>query len=196
MRPSRWLLIGKLGLASCLMAGCLRAALPPEARCSQANISTPLPVKPVDLEKPSRPASDYLVSRTPVLQPSVQQTVATDKPVESPPEKSSVKPVEPVEMRIGLEEPSSPAHPPEPPPHMEVHPAPLTRPDAPLVQVLRGLLEHHSEEEINEQLKPYDTATREAMVLLLTNIVQLEQQGGLGRMSARELATWTDRLNT
>jgi hypothetical protein len=64
------------------------------------------------------------------------------------------------------------------------------------VQVLRGLLDHHPEEEINEQLKPYDPATREALLLLLTSIVQLEQGGGLTRISPRNLAAWTNRLNT
>jgi hypothetical protein len=150
----------------------------------------------VEQEKSSRPASDYLVSRTPELPPSVQQAVATERVVERPPEKPSEKPVEPVEMRIGLEEPSSPAHPPEPPPDMDIHPTPLTRPDAPPVQVLRALLDHHPEEEINEQLKSYDPATRDAMVILLNSIVQLENDGGIARISPRDLAAWTDRLNT
>jgi hypothetical protein len=195
MRGSRWLLIGKLGLGTCLVAGCLRAALPPEARCSQSNVSTRAPANLVEKAAQPPPPSDYLVSQSPVLPPSVQQTAATEKVVESPAEKPRPKPVEPVEMRIQLEE-SSPAHPPEPPPHMEIHPASLTRPDAPSVQILRGLLDHHPEEEINEQLKPYDPATREAMLLLLTSIAQLEQDGGIARLSPRDLAAWTDRLNT
>jgi hypothetical protein len=196
MRGSRWFLIGKLGLGSCLLVGCLRAALPPEARCSPTTVSTRASANLVEQAKPTSPPSDYLVSRTPPLPPNVQQTVATVQVADIPAEKPAVKPVEPVEMRIGLEEPSSPAHPPEPPPHMEIHPATLTRPDAPSVQVLRGLLDHHPEEEINEQLKPYDPATRQAMLLLLTNIAQLEQEGGIARLSPRDLAAWTDRLNT
>lgn len=79
---------------------------------------------------------------------------------------------------------------------MEVHPAPLTRPDAPSVQILRELLERRPEEEINEQLKSYDPATREVMLLLLTSIAQLEQDGGIARISPRDLAAWTARLNT
>jgi hypothetical protein len=72
----------------------------------------------------------------------------------------------------------------------------MTRPDAPSVQVLRSLLEHHPEGEVNEQLKPYDPATRDAMLLLLTSIAQLEQSGGVARLSPRDLAAWSDRLNT
>ena len=34
------------------------------------------------------------------------------------------------------------------------------------------------------------------MLLLCTNIVQLEQGGGMAKISPRDLATWTDRLNT
>jgi hypothetical protein len=78
---------------------------------------------------------------------------------------------------------------------MEIQHAPLTRPDSPSVQVLRGLLEHRPEEEIKEQLKPYDPATREAMLLLLASIAQLEQSGGIARISPRDLATWSERLN-
>jgi hypothetical protein len=194
MRGSRWLLIGKLGLGSCLLAGCLRA-LPPQSRRSPADVSTQALANPSEEKRASPPSSDYLVSQTLPLPPSVQQTAATGKTLVKQEEQPAAKPVEPVEMRIQLEE-SSPAHPPEPPPHMEIHPAPLTRPDAPCVQVLRGLLDRHSEEEINEQLKSYDPATRDVMLLLLTSVVQLEQDGGLPRIPPRELAAWTERLNT
>lgn len=194
MRVSRWLRIGKLGLGSCLLAGCLRAAVPPETRRSQAEVSTRAVASQVEEKKPSPPPSDYLVSRTLAVPPTVQPVAASEKPVESPAEKPKQKPAEPVEMRIRSEE--SPAHPPDPPPNLDVHPVPLSRPDAPPVQVLRGLLDHHPEEEINEQLKPYDPATREAMLLLLTSIVQLEQGGGIARISPRDLAAWTNRLNT
>jgi hypothetical protein len=188
MRGSRWLRIGKLGLGSCLVAGCLRAALPPESRRSPSEVSTRAVASP--------PPSDYQVSRTLAVPPAVQPALAIEKTEESPAEKPKQKPVEPVDMRIRSEESSSPAHPPEPPPNIEVHSAPLTRPDAPSVQVLRGLLDHHPEEEINEQLKPYDPATREALLLLLTSVVQLEQDGGIARISPRDLAAWTHRLNT
>jgi hypothetical protein len=196
MRGSRWLRISKLGLGCCLLAGCLRAALPPETQQSQTEVSTY--AKPIQEEekKISPPPSDDRVSRTLAVPPTVQPVVATEKAEESPAENLKQKPVEPVDMRIRSEEPSSPVRPPEPPPNIEVHSAPLTRPDAPSVQVLRGLLDHHPEEEINEQLKQYDPATREALLVLLNSIVQLEQDGGLTRISPRNLAAWTNRLNT
>jgi hypothetical protein len=215
MRGNRWLQIGQLGLGSCLLAGCLRAALPTEAQQTQSGVSArAVQVSaeqtsvghsrsecPPDsrsesarAEKPPSPPSDYQVSRTLAVPPTVQPALATVKAVDGPAEKPAQKLVEPVEMRIRSEE--SPAHPPEPPPHLEVHPAPLTRPDAPSVQVLRGLLDHHPEEEINEQLKPYDPATREVLLLLLSSVVQLEQDGGIARIAPRDLAAWTSRLNT
>lgn len=196
MRGSRWLVLGKLGLGSCLMAGCLRVALPPDTRHSLSNASTPFAVKSAEEKKSSPPSSDYLVSATTPPQPIVHQASATEKAVEKPEAKPTRKPVEPVDMRIQLEAPATPAPPADPPPHMEIRPASLTPPDAPSVQILRGLLNHHPEEEINEQLKPYDSATREAMLLLLTNVVQLEQDGGIARISPRDLAAWTERLNT
>ncbi len=204
MRGNRWLRIGQLGLGSCLLAGCLRTALPTEAPQTQFGASTRAvashaPASPSANEgqggagAPS-PPSDYLVSRTLAVPPTVQPTLATIKAADGQAEKPAENPVGPVDMRIRSED--SPAHPPEPPPHLEVHPAPLTRPDAPSVQVLRGLLDHHPEEEINEQLKNYDPATRETLLLLLTSIVQLEQDGGIARISPRNLAAWTNRLNT
>jgi len=204
MRGNRWLRIGQLGLGSCLLAGCLRAALPTEAPQTQLGVSTravashaptaPSPTSGEGAVGTPSPPSDYQVSRTLAVPPAVQPALATIKAVDEPAEKPAEKPAEPVEMRIRSEE--SPAHPPEPPPHLDVHAAPLTRPDAPSVQVLRGLLEHHPEEEINEQLKSYDPATREALLLLLTSIVQLEQDGGITRISPRNLAAWMNRLNT
>lgn len=219
MQGSRWLRVGKLGLGSCLLAGCLRAALPPETRRSQAEVSTRPAQASAEANalghsesesatkgKQSPPPSDYLVSRTLAVPPTVQPALATIQAVESPAEKPKPKLVEPAEMRIRSEETSSPAPPPSPPPteggksegppHFDVHPAPLVRPDAPSVQVLRGLLDHHPEDEINEQLKPYDPATREALILLLTSVAQLEQDGGIPRISPRNLAAWTNRLNT
>ncbi|MHB1422093.1 MAG: hypothetical protein ACYC3I_02630 [Gemmataceae bacterium] len=196
------MLIGNLGLGSCLLAGCLRATLPPpggqasrqSAPVGPVGVTTDRPATvTVEEVKQPVPSFDYLVSRTTAppldVQPAAALEISQEKRIETP--------VEPVEMRIQAEEPSSPAHPAAPPPpQMEVHPAPPSRPDAPPVQVLRGLLEHQSEEEINEHLKAYDPATRTAMLLLLTNIVQLEQGGGLARISPRDLAVWTDRLDT
>lgn len=193
MPGGRWMQIGKLGLGSCLLAGCLRAAVPPETRRTQSEISAASASIHAEGEKPSHPSSDYQVSRTLSLPPVVQPAQVAEKPVDSPVEKPKEKLVEPMEMRIRSDE--SPAHPPEPP-RVEVQPAPLARPDAPSVQVLRGLLEHHPEEEINEQLKSYDPATREALVMLLTSAVQLEQDGGIAHITPRRLAAWTNRLDT
>jgi len=213
MRGCRWLLIGKLGLGSCLLAGCLRAALPPEtsrpystAPIAAASAAIP-PVSSLngkgEKEQTSPPPSDYLTSQTSApLPPKLEEKGGEVSKPKRPPEKL----VEPVEMRIPAEEPSLPVPPPAPPltkgdasngpPHMEIRPAPLTRPDPPSVQVLRALLEAHPEEEIKEKLKPYDPSTREVIFLLLASIAQLEQSGGLARISPRDLAAWTERLNT
>lgn len=198
MRGVRWLLMGNIGLGACLLGGCLRPTVPPESRQNQAEVSARTAIAAAaDETKQSALPSDYQVSRTLASQQDMQPAVATTEIVEKPADKPAEKPVEPVEMRIRSEASASPAQPPEPPePSMEVHPSPLTRPDAPSVQVLRGLLEHHSEGEINEQLKPYDPATREVMLLLLTSIAQMEQSGGIARISPRDLAAWSDRLNT
>jgi|GEM_PF-3177069 hypothetical protein len=218
MRGRRWLLIGNLGLGSCLVAGCLRAALPPQGQ-RPPSISNPPPIASSQA-RPSAPPSDYLVSQTSARSAGVQSVGAAVKNIENPAAQSAAssipntpsdhdnlsdpkesarpdkgKPVEPVELRI-QEEPASPTHPPDPPPHLEIHPVSLTRPDAPPVQVLRGLLDHRPEEEINEQLKPYDPATREVLLLLLSSVVQLEESGGLTRISPRHLAAWTERLHT
>jgi hypothetical protein len=194
------LLIGTIGLGTCLLVGCLHHALPPEQRQIQTDVLAHSTTAAAEEEKPSVSPSDYLVSRTSAVQLEAQPAVASAKPVESlaerQPEKPAEQPVEPVEMRIKAATPSLPAQPAEPPePHREVQPAPPTRPDAPSVQALRGLLEHHPEEEIKEQLKPCDPTTREAMLLLLCSVAQLEQAGGMARISPRDLATWTDRLN-
>jgi hypothetical protein len=57
------------------------------------------------------------------------------------------------------------------------------------------LLEHHPEEEVREQLKPCDPATFEIKRGLLGSIAQLDQNGGIERMSPQQLAAWLDRLN-
>jgi hypothetical protein len=197
MRGRRWLLIGNLGLGSCVLAGCLRATMPAGAQRTRSDVSIPPAAAAKTAETQPASASDYLVSRTPARQPETPQTPTSEKNGESAAAKRAEKPIEPVEMRIKEEEPSSPAHPADPPPpRMEVHSAPPTRPDAPSVQVLRGLLEHQPEEDINDHLKHYDPATRQVMLLLLTSIVELEQDGGIARISPRELASWTNRIET
>jgi hypothetical protein len=200
MRGRRWLLIETIGLGTCLLVGCLHHAVPPEPSQIQTDVSTHSTTHSAEQEKQSVPSSDYLVSRTSAVQLDAQPAVVSATMVESrqekPVEKPAEKPVEPLDMRIKAEASSLPSQPPEPPePHREAQQAPPPRPDAPSVRVLRGLLEHHPDEEIKEQLKPYDQATRESMLLLLGSIAQLEQGGGIARISPRDLATWTDRLN-
>jgi hypothetical protein len=185
MRGCRRWLIGVVGLGAYLMAGCLRDTLPTDVRLPRSNLAAEsnrnAPQEKVP--EPDPPPSDYLVSRTPSIQ------------LEVVPTSSPAKPVEPVEMR--MKEETAPAPPADlPAPKMEVHPAPPARPDAAPVQVLRALLEHHPEEEIKEQLKNYDEATRQTFLLLLQSIAELEQGGGLSQITPRELAAWTERLNS
>lgn len=187
MRRSRGLWIGQLGLGSCLLAGCLRVTVPPESQRPRVEVSSSS--APIHA-----PSTDYLVSRTPADPPPQPQQLASAKTLESPADKPNEKPVEPVDMRIEPEQ--SPRQPPDPPPHVEVQPAALARLDAPSVQVLRGLLDRRPEEEINEQLKTYDPVTREALLVMMGSIVQLEQGGGIERIPPRDLAAWTNRLNT
>ena len=199
MRGCRWLSIRTIGLVSCLLAGCLRHTLPPEVRMPRSNAAA-RPRRNL-AEEESQPASlsDYQVSRTPTVELDVQPAAAMEKPTvkvaEKPAEKPLEKPVEPAEKSV---EPAEihiqSADPPEP--RREAPVAPLSRPEAPSVRVLRALLDHHSEEEINEQLRGYDPITREAMLVLLTSIAQLQQNGGVERMSPRDLAVCTDHLNT
>ena len=83
-----------------------------------------------------------------------------------------------------------------PQPRKEAPASSLSRPEAPSVQILRSLLDHRPEEEINEQLQSYDPITRETMLVLLTLLSQLQQNGGVERMSPRDLAACTDRLSS
>ncbi len=193
MRGRRWLLIANLGLGSCLLAGCLRSTLPPGTRRMQTEVAAHDAPAALEEQKSSQPQSDYQIS---LVSHDPKASANLRAPLKAAVNQQAEKPVEPVDMRIKPDEPSSPAHPADLPPRMEIHPAPLTRPDAPPVQLLRQLLEHRPEEEINEQLKPYDPATREVLLLLLTSITQLEQNGGLARISPRDLAAWTARLDT
>jgi hypothetical protein len=193
MRRCRWLMIGPFGLTACLLAGCLRATLPPETHKPQSNVSAHVPVIPASETPTGEPTpSDYLVSRTPTVRLDVQ----TSSVAENSAEKGAEKPVEPVDLRIQSEQSSSPARPPEPQPNMEAHAAPLTRPDAPAVQVLRALLEHLPEDEINEHLKSSDPLTREAILRLSTRLAQLQESGGIPRMKPRDLADWVDGLDS
>src|SRR5579875_3578591 len=126
MRGRCWLLIGNLGLGSCLLAGCLHSARPTQLRRSLPEAASTHAASTVaETEKPVSPSSDYLVSRTPALQPGLLAAQTTEKagenPVEktpakrvepeSPPEKTPAKQVEPVEMRIPSEGPPPPSPP-------------------------------------------------------------------------------------
>ena len=192
MRRCRWLLIGPFGLSACLTAGCLRFAVAPP-HPSRAVV---LPAESVQSTPPDAAASDYLATATPTVRLDVPTTAAAENAKDKPVEKTAEKPVEPVDLRIQSEESSSPARPAEPQPRMEILAAPLTRPDVPTVQVLRALLEHLPEEEINERLKSYDSVTREAILRLSTSLAQLQESGGIKRMTPRDLAGWTDGLDT
>jgi len=208
MRGCRGLSIQTIGLVSCLLAGCLQHTLPPEVRMPPSNVSKPPRRTNTEEEGQPSSSSDYQVSRTPTIKLDVQPTAATETIAEKPanaskgkqPKKSvevAEKPAEAAEMHIEPSDVSSPkpsADPSEP--HRETPVAPLSRPEAPSVQVLRALLDHRSEEEINEQLQGYDPITREAMLTLLMSIAQLQQSGGVERMSARDLAACMDRLHT
>jgi hypothetical protein len=202
MRGCRWLSIQTIGLVSCLLAGCLHTTPPPEAPMPRSNLSARAPANGAEEEnQPHSLSSDYLVSRTPMVKLDVQQAAATenatDKPAEKRAEKPAEKPVEPVDMCIKSAEPSSPEPPATPPePRREAPSSPLSLPDAPSVQVLRALLDHHSEEEINEQLKLDDPITRQVKLVLLESVAQLEQSGGIARISPRDLTALMDRLNT
>lgn len=188
MRGRRWLLIGTVGLGAYLAGGCLTAVRPPQKRPPRTLVSTPAVSDAREEKDPGSPVSDYLVSQSPTVALDVQPAVA---------EKTSEKSVEPAEMRIPSDESSSPPRPdPAPQRPKETHPDPVPRVEAPSVQVLRALHEQHSEEEINEQLKSHDPPTRELMLVLLQSVTQLEQVGGIARMAPRDLAVWTDRLNS
>jgi hypothetical protein len=205
MRGRRWLLIGTISLGAGLLAGCLRAPSPlaplsggerswdePRPRPPRSKVSPSAHAQPDTAEQDKQPnpaPSDYLVSPTPTVHLDVQPTGAVDK--------SAAKPVKPTEMRIEAEEGSSPPQPADPPePRRETPPAAPVRAEAPAVRVLRALLDHQSEEEINEQLASYDEPQmREAMLVLLSSAAQLQQNGGIARFAPRDLAAWTDRLH-
>jgi hypothetical protein len=185
MRRHRWLLILSPSLAACLLSGCLRAPLPPDASIAPSDNPTRASQKGKDglnqLERsPPESQSDYQLCLPPPVKPDGQAAIA---------------PVKAVELRITPPETLPPAQPADPPqPRVEIH-APSPKPDASLVQALRALLDHHSAEEVLEQLKQYDPATREALRVLLGTAAQLEQDGGVPRTTPRDLAALADRLN-
>lgn len=204
MRRGRWTWIGSLGLGACFLAGCLRYTVPPQ-RPPRATQMTAPPTETVRAtHSPNAAASDYLLTSTPTVRLEVQTAAAVEKASEQasektdeekPVEKLAKKPIAAEEMRMEAEESSSPPRPDEPQPRMEVRAAPLTRPDVPSVQVLRGLVDHLSEEEINEHLKCYDPVTREAMLRLLSSVAQLQDSGGIKHMTPRNLAAWLEGLD-
>lgn len=175
--------------------------------------TTDVPADPVapgsdEEEKQPNSPSDYLVSQSPTVKLDVQPASAVEnvpekttkkraeKTAEKPAKKTVEKSSEPVEMRIQSSEPS-PKPPDDPPEQPKDKPSPsLSRPDAPAVQVLRALLDHHPEEEIHEHLKSCDPVTRESMLVLLNSVARLQQDGGVERLSPHDLAVWTDRLSS
>lgn len=168
MPGRRWLLICCLGQCACLLAGCLRDRAPAE----EASLSRPTP---------AAPPSNYLISRPPPISPKIQ---------------TEVEPIQKVALPIPPENKQPPARPADPPvARMELHPPPPLKPEPPLVQTVRGLLNHHSLEEVREQLKSYDSGTRDALLILLGSAVQLEQAGGIGRIGPRDLTSVVDRLH-
>lgn len=181
MRGCRWLGIGSIGLAACLLAGCLHSRVTPE---SGKPLSTPPPRGHEEAAEQPAPSqqrmSDYLISQAPPVKP--EKTVAQ-------------MPIEAADLRIKEDAPPvRPVAPPEP--RVEIQPAPPPpRRDAPTVAALRAMLERHPEEEVREQLKRYDPATRETLHNLLESIAQLERSGGLAQLPPERLAGWLDRLN-
>ncbi|HEY7422668.1 MAG TPA: hypothetical protein VH682_00275 [Gemmataceae bacterium] len=180
MRERRWLVIGNIGLTACLLAGCLRSALPPDAPQVRSDIPPRGAEEAQDTAgRTEQTMTDYLPSQVPRVKPDVP---------------AATLPVKAVEIRI--QEDAPPAQPADPPaPRRAIQPAPPDRPDAPSVKALRALLEHHSEEEVREQLKQCDAATRETLLRLLGSVAHLEQSGGIPRISPQQLAAWIDPLN-
>ena len=193
MRRCRWIGMKSIGMALCLTAGCLRFTVPPPRPSRDFVLAAETAPSP----PPDAASSDYLTSAGPKVRFDVQKTAAVetapnpsrDKAPEKPADEPAQKPVETTEA-----EESSPP-PAEPQPLRQAPAVPLTRPDPPSVQVLRALLDHLSDDEINERLKPFDPATRPAVLQLLTSVAQFEEGGGLPHLSPRKLAVWIDGLD-
>jgi hypothetical protein len=190
MRQCRWLVIG---LNVYLLAGCMSVAVPADSHARRPN-TPPDPVEIVSTQPTNYTASsDYaMVVATPKTAPVRTTAASVETTEDKRPEQVSAS----SETRNGPEEPSSPPQPADPQPRMELQAAPPPRSDAPPVQVLRALIEGLPEEEINEALKPYDQPTREAMLCLLNGVNRLHQSGGIGKMTPRDLAVWTEGLHT
>jgi hypothetical protein len=184
MRGRGWLPIVSSGLGAFLLSGCLRGTLVPESDGPRAE--DPTPARHDEKADPKRPdpstvkaSSDYLISAAPPTSPAARPM--------PPPLKS-------VELRIQPQEAQPPVQPADPPgPRIELPPAPV-KADAPLVQALRAILEHHSAEEVKEQLKSFDAETSQALLVLLASAAALET-GGVEHISPRDLTGLVDRLN-
>src|SRR5262249_12017103 len=160
------------------LAGCLRNTAPPEAPQVRSDLPARGSEEPRDVVvQTEQTMRDYQPPQAPPVKPDVPAV-----PVAMPP-------LQAVEMEIREDAPPAPpADPPHPPPPLQ--PAPPARPDAPSVKALRAMLEHHPEEEVREQLKQCDPATRETLRRLLGSVTQLEQSGGIERLSPQQLAAW------
>jgi hypothetical protein len=177
MRGRGWLPIVSSGLAAFLLSGCLRATLAPERDAARADdLAQARYDEKADSAKAS---SDYQISAPPPTRPAAHPTPA---------------PLESVELRIKPQEAQPPAQPADPPrPRIDLPPAPA-KTDAPLLQALRAILEHHSAEEVKEQLKSFDAETSQALLVLLASAAELET-GGVEHLSSRDLMGLLDRLN-
>jgi hypothetical protein len=183
MRGRGWLPIVSSGLGAFLLSGCLHNTLMPKSNSPGVDDLTPArydeKTDPNPLAPSSRASSDYLISASSPTSPPVRPAPA---------------PLESVELRIKPQEAQPPAQPADPPrPRVDLPPAPA-KADAPLVQALRAILEHHSAEEVKEQLKSFDVETSQALLVLLASAAELET-GGVEHISPRDLTGLLDRLN-
>ena len=177
MRGRGWRRIVSSGLGAFLLSGCLRSTLAPAGDGPRADDLTQ--ARYDEKADSSRPSSDYQISAPPPTRPAARATPA---------------PLESVELRIKPHEAQPPAQPADPPrPRIDPPPAPA-KTDAPLVQALRAILEHHSAEEVKEQLKSFDVETSQALLVLLASAAELET-GGVEHISPRDLVGLLDRLN-
>jgi hypothetical protein len=184
MRGRGWLPIVSSGLGAFLLSGCLHS--PPAAKSDGPRAddltlarhdekADPNPLDPSS----AKASSDYLISASPPVKPPARPTPA---------------PLESVELRIKPQEAQPPAQPADPPrPRVDLPSAPV-KADDPLVQALRAILEHHSAEEVKEQLKSFDAETSQALLVLLASAAELEI-GGVEHLSPRDLTGLLDRLN-
>ncbi len=176
MRGRGWLPIVSSGLAAFLLSGCLRGTLSPEQDARSGGIT---PARFDEKTQTAKASSDYQLSAPPPTRPAVHPAPA---------------PLESVELRIKPQEAQPPAQPADPPrPRIDLPPAPA-KTDVPLLGALRAILEHHSAEEVKEQLKSFDAETSQALLVLLASAAELET-GGVEHISPRDLVGLLDRLN-